>query len=66
LDLQGVNIEAEEKYDQLEAEYNELLSSIDQEQERTTLMTYVAYGGAGIIILITVVVAIYYYRYKGA
>jgi hypothetical protein len=64
MDLQVVNIEAEEKFDQLEAEYNELLSSIDREQERTTLMKYVAYGGAGIIILITVVVAIYYYRYK--
>ncbi len=66
LDLQGVNIEAEEELDQLQAEYDELLNSIDQEQERTTLMTYVAYGGAGIIILLSVIVAIYYYRYKGA
>jgi hypothetical protein len=66
LDLQEVNIEAEEKIDQLEAEYNELLSSIDQEQDRTTLMTYVAYSGAGIIIILSVIVAIYYYRYKGA
>jgi hypothetical protein len=66
LDLQGVNIEAAEKFEVLEAEYNELLSSIDQEQDRTTLMTYVAYGGAGILILLSVIVAIYYYRYKGA
>ena len=67
MDLQGVSNEAEEKFDQLEEEYNELLSSIDQEQqERTTLMTYVAYGGAGVIIIISVIVAIYYYQYKGA
>jgi hypothetical protein len=66
LDLQGVNIEAEEELDQLQAEYDELLSSIGENQERVTLMTYVAYGGAGIIIILTVVVAIYYYRYKGA
>jgi len=57
MDLQEVN---------LEAEYNELLTSIGEEQERKTLMTYVAYGGAGIMILIIVVVAVYYYRYKGA
>jgi hypothetical protein len=66
LDLQGVNIEAEEKFEVLEAEYNELLTSIDQEQDRTTLMTYVAYGGAGIMTLLMVIVAIYYYRYKDA
>lgn len=66
LDLQGANLETEAKLEDLEAEYNELLSSIGDDQERTTLMTYVAIGGAGIIVLLSIVVAIYYYRYRGA
>ena len=66
LDLQGANLATEAKFEDLEAEYNELLSSIGEDQERTTLMTYVAIGGAGIIALLSIVVAIYYYRYKGA
>ncbi len=66
LDLQGASLESEAKFEALEAEYNHLVNSIGEEEERTTLMTYVAIGGAGIIALISVVVAIYYYRYRGA
>jgi len=66
LDLQEANLEAEAKYEGLEAEYNELLNSMGQDEERTSLMTYVAYGGAGIIVLLSIVVAIYYYRNKSA
>jgi len=60
LDLHGANLEAEAEYEELEAEYNELLNSMGQNEERTSLMTYVAYGGAGIIVLLSIVVAIYY------
>ena len=66
LDLQGVGLEAEAKLEALEVEYNELVSSIGEEDERVMLMTYVAIGGAGIIALLSIVVAIYYYRYRGA
>jgi len=65
LDLQGDTREAEARLEELQVEYNELLNSRGEEQERVTLMTYVAYGGAGVIILLSIVVAIYYYRYKG-
>lgn len=65
-DLQGVGLEAEAKLEALEGEYNELVSSIEEEDERVMLMTYVAIGGAGIIALLSIVVAIYYYRYRGA
>jgi hypothetical protein len=66
LDLQGDTLEAEAKFEELEAEYTELLNSIGEEEERVTLMTYVTYGGAGIITLLSIIVAIYYYRYRGA
>jgi hypothetical protein len=66
LDLQSASLEAEAKVEELEAEYNVLLNSMGDDQKRTTRMTYVAYGGAGIIVLISIVVAIYYYRYRGA
>lgn len=64
IDLQGVGI-AVDKYDPQEAEYDERLSSIGQEEERTKLIIYVAYGGAAIVVILAVVVAIYYYRYEG-
>ncbi len=66
LDLQSVSLEAEAKFEELEAEYNELVNSIGEEEERVTLMTYVAYGSAAIIVLLSIVVAIYYFRYRGA